>query len=85
MCTDGCVWEGAVEKREIFKDPITDDGTKKSLKGLISVQMNVLGELIAVDQQTWEQERTGYLQTVYLDGKIVKEYTLEEIRKRIKS
>ncbi len=72
------------EAREIFKDPITDDGTKKSLKGLISVHMNVKGELIAQDQQTWEQEKTGYLQTVYLDGKIVKEYTLEEIRKRIK-
>lgn len=73
------------EPREIFKDPITDDGTKKSLKGLISVQINTLGELIALDQQTWEQEATGYLETVYLDGKIVKEYTLNEIRKRIQS
>lgn len=72
------------ESREIWKDPITDDGTKKSLKGLISVQTNILGDLIAKDQQTWEQEATGLLQTVYLDGKITKEYTLEEIRKRIK-
>jgi nicotinamide phosphoribosyltransferase len=73
-----------IEPREIFKDPITDDGTKKSLKGLISIQMSVEGQLIAKDQQTWVQEATGYLQTVYLDGKTTKEYTLEEIRKRIK-
>lgn len=70
--------------REIWKDPITDDGTKKSLKGLISVQMGVTGELIAKDQQTWEQEATGWLETVYLDGKLIKEYTLDEIRSRIK-
>ncbi len=71
--------------REIFKDPITDDGTKKSLKGLIRVVPNVLGELIAEDQQTWEGEATGWLETVYLDGKIVKENTLDEIRARIKA
>ncbi len=82
-CVGGGYWS-TPKPREIFKDPITDDGTKKSLKGLISVQMNVLGELVAKDQQTWEQEKTGWLQTVYLDGKITKEYTLEEIRSRIK-
>jgi len=84
MCTDGCVRAQPVG-REIWKDPITDDGTKKSLKGLIRVERNVLGDLVAFDQQTWEQEGKGMLETVYLDGKIVKEYSLEEIRKHIKS
>lgn len=72
------------EGREIFKDPITDDGTKKSAKGLLSVHYSTDGYILR-DQCTWEEEQTGALETVFLDGKIVKEYTLEEIRNRIKS
>lgn len=76
--------------REIFKDPITDDGTKKSLKGLISVHKNetkkgtVNEGLIAIDQCTWDEEGTGLLETVFYDGKLIREYTLEDIRSRIK-
>ena len=79
--------------REIFKDPITDDGTKKSAKGLICVKEvlrpNELGKLQhagyeMIDQCTPEQEEQSELLTVFLDGKLVKEYTLEEIRERIK-
>lgn len=43
------------EGREIFKDPKTDDGTKKSLKGLICVQSDG-DRYIAEDQVTKEQE-----------------------------
>lgn len=79
--------------REIFKDPITDDGTKKSAKGLLCVKEvlrpDELGKLQhagyqVIDQCTPEQEEQGELLTVFLDGKLVKEYTLEEIRERIK-
>ena len=80
--------------REIFKDPITDDGTKKSAKGLLCVKeimtADGLGKLHhsgyqMIDQCTPEQEEGGALLTVFLDGKLVKEYTLDEIRQRIKS
>jgi len=82
-----------IEGREIFKDPITDDGTKKSAKGLLCVKeimtADGLGKLHhssyqMIDQCTPEQEEEGALLTVFLDGKLVKEYTLEEIRERIK-
>lgn len=74
-----------VEAREIFKDPITDDGTKKSKKGLLQVAKNpVTDELICLDQQTWQQEQQGYLETVFKDGKLVRTTTLEEIRNRLK-
>lgn len=85
VCCGHPVPEQCLEPREIWKDPITDDGTKKSLKGLIRVERNVLGDLVAFDQQTWAQEETGMLETVYLDGKIIKSHTLAEIRQRIKS
>src|SRR5690606_35828931 len=48
----------------IYKEPVTDDGTKKSLKGLIQVTEN----LEVIEECTWEQETQGILQTIYLDG-----------------
>lgn len=74
--------------REIFKNPITDDGTKKSKKGLLSVKRYPKvggGESIIVkDQQSWEQESGGLLTTVFKNSKLVRETTLDEIRNRIK-
>jgi hypothetical protein len=64
---------------DIFKDPITDDGTKKSLKGLIMVDEN--HEVHT--QCSWEEEETGILHTIYEDGKFYNENTLTQIRGKI--
>lgn len=79
-----------IEHREIFKDPITDDGTKRSKKGLLRVEKDVNGgsttpHLIVLDQQSWDKEKQGFLTTVFKDGKLTRETTLEEIRNRINS
>lgn len=76
------VTEKVVEAREIFKDPITDDGTKKSKKGLLKVVQHE--RLEVVDQQTWDGEAASLLTTVFKDSKLVRETTLEEIRERIR-
>lgn len=68
------------EGRNISKNPVTDDGTKKSATGLLSVHKYDDGYRL-LEQQSWESESTGELKTVFIDGKIVKEYTLSEIRK----
>jgi nicotinamide phosphoribosyltransferase len=68
----------------IYKDPITDDGTKKSLKGLLCVKEDENGELVCLTEQTWEQEDQGLLQTIYEDGKFYNQTTLEEVRNRLK-
>lgn len=68
----------------IFKDPITDDGTKKSAKGLVRVDL-VNGEYVLTDQCTPEQEAGGCLETIFENGKMVKLTTLREIRDRVKS
>lgn len=70
------------EGREIFKDPKTDDGTKKSLKGLICVQSDG-NKYIAEVQVTKEQEDKSCLQTVFEDGKLVKEWSLSQIRANV--
>jgi len=73
------------EGREIFKDPVTDDGTKKSAKGLLSVghDPSKNNEYVLFDQQDWNTEDTGYLQTIFEDGKFENETTLTEIRERL--
>lgn len=73
-----------IQGREIFKDPITDDGTKKSAKGLLMVSDADEGRIKLFDQVPWGLEQKGLLQTVFLDGKLTKTYTLDEIRKNIK-
>lgn len=70
------------EGREIFKNPITDDGTKKSATGLLHVTKEV-GTFFLADKVTWEVEQTGELQTVFKDGKLTKDLTLSEIRETL--
>lgn len=71
------------ELKEIFKHPKTDDGTKNSLKGLIAVYKGLDGKYTATDQVSIEEEKEGCLETVFEDGILKKEYSLEEIRQRI--
>jgi nicotinamide phosphoribosyltransferase len=72
------------EARNIYKDPKTDDGTKKSAKGLLAVH-DVNGVLTLKDQCTWEEEKQGVLQIVFENGKLVNEQSLKEIRARLNS
>jgi nicotinamide phosphoribosyltransferase len=65
---------------EIFKDPITDDGTKKSLKGLLGVFYDDFNVLKAYDQLDYLSEKRGELKTIFKDGEFVKTTTLSEIR-----
>ena len=86
-CNCGDTYYQCIEAREIFKDPITDDGTKRSKKGLLSVHhyaSDVEDRIYVSDQQTWEQEGQGLLKTVFKDGKLIKTTTLEEIRNKLK-
>lgn len=63
---------------ELYKDPITDPG-KKSHKGLMTLQ-KIDGKYVTIDQQT--SDVGGELVQVFKNGKVTKEYTLDEIRKR---
>lgn len=67
---------------EIFKDPKTDDGLKKSAKGLIAVYENEDGFTMK-DQATWDEVRNCSFVNVFKDGVLTKEWTLAEIRERV--
>ena len=70
------------QRREIFKDPITDDGVKKSAKGLVRVDL-VDGEYVLVDQLGESEENEGELRVIYEDGRFENQTTLQEIRDQI--
>jgi nicotinamide phosphoribosyltransferase len=72
------------EGRAIFKDPITDDGTKKSAKGLMKIDL-VDGVYHLTDNVSWDEEKQGELKEVFRDGKLLIDQTLTEIRARVKS
>jgi nicotinamide phosphoribosyltransferase len=68
---------------EIEKDPKTGDGIKKSAKGLLQITEDSEGIYSFKDQCTKEEEQSGVLTTVFKDGKLVKELTLNEIRSNL--
>lgn len=70
--------------RKIFKDPVTDDGMKKSATGLLYVGKSDDGEIKLFDSVTWETEATGQLKTLYKDGMFGMLTTLNEIRNKLK-
>lgn len=70
------------ELKEIFKQPKTDDGTKNSLKGLIAIYEEN-GTYVAKDCVSEAEEMEGALEPVFVNGSLVKDYSLSEIRERI--
>jgi nicotinamide phosphoribosyltransferase len=66
----------------IFKQPKTDSGMKNSARGYLRVN-GENGSYALEENVAWEREG-GALSTVFVNGKLTKEQTLEEIRARVK-
>lgn len=73
------------QARVIFKDPKTDDGAKRSARGLLCVKHDDEGNIMLKDNCSWEEANTGLLQPVFRDGRLLTECTLAEIRERLKA
>ena len=75
------------EEVQLYKDPITDDGTKKSQKGMVAVIRGEDGKLTYIDHldstTIHEYDNENLLQPVFKDGKLLNETSLTEIRERI--
>lgn len=70
------------EGRDIFKDPKTDDGQKRSAAGLLRVEETEDGFQL-FDRQTLDQEKGGAFKTVFENGKLTSETTFDDIRARL--
>jgi nicotinamide phosphoribosyltransferase len=71
------------EGREIFKDPITDDGTKKSATGLLHVTKHSENGYMLVDKVSWATEANGELTPLYANGNFIDTTTLTVIRAKL--
>lgn len=70
---------------EIYKDPKTDDGTKRSARGLLSVGIDLeTGVLVLKDRCDEIEEAKGMLRTVFKDGKLLVDESLSQIRERLR-
>lgn len=78
-----CVVAG--EDREIFKDPATGDGSKKSATGLTAVFKDDKGKYYLKDKATWDDILNCEFKPLFENGQLQSHYTLEEIRARIKT
>lgn len=70
------------EEKPIFKNPVTDNGTKRSLRGRIAVFKDNDGRPYAVDNLADRNISThdDLLTTVWKDGRFVREYGFDEVR-----
>lgn len=69
--------------KPIFKSPKTDNGMKKSLKGLLSV-VKENGKYKVYDNVSPEEEYQSCLETVFENGKIVRDWSLNEVRENVR-
>lgn len=79
---------GVVNGKELmlYKDPITDDGTKKSQKGMVAVYEKD-GNLTYKDNLNKAQKasfKNDLLKPLFEDGKLLREISLSEIREKLK-
>jgi nicotinamide phosphoribosyltransferase len=81
MKATACSVEG--ELREIFKDPKTDDGTKKSARGLLAVFRDAEDKLFLKQQASWHDVTHCEFRKVFSNGYSMNLPTLAEIRDRV--
>lgn len=83
---------GVVNGKELllYKDPITDDGTKKSQKGRVVVLRDENGDLTYIDnlyKSEWEKRVNNgedELRTVFKDGKVMNTQSFDMVRATLK-
>lgn len=72
------------ERVNIFKDPKTDNGLKKSATGRLSVRYKADGSIYLTDKATPEEEAVSLIQPVWENGKFLKTYSYAEVRANLK-
>jgi nicotinamide phosphoribosyltransferase len=84
----GTGYERIKKSYNIYKDPITDDGQKRSLKGMLQVYQvegsHGKSDYLVKQECSQEEESQGLLKTIYENGKFFNQTTLTKIRSYLK-
>lgn len=77
------------KEKQIFKDPKTGNGMKKSQKGIVVVYKSMSGEIVYSDQHSLDDREQAkdydLLEDVFVDGELKRDQSLSEIRKDLLS
>lgn len=68
---------------DILKDPITDDGSKKSATGRLAVRRMMNGEPYLIQNATPEQEANQELELVYENGAMLRHQSFADVRETL--
>lgn len=68
------------EGRDIQKDPVTDDGTKKSATGRLAVRRSPDGLPYLIEHANADEEANQELQLVYENGNLLRQLSFAEVR-----
>lgn len=74
------------EERFLFKNPITDNGVKKSQRGKVAVMKDSEGNLSYIDglnEVQYNNTRNNLFKTVFEDGELLVDESLSNIRERV--
>lgn len=69
------------EGRNVFKDPITAGGSKRSATGRLAVTRDADGELMLIEKATPEEEENSLLQPVWANGGFIRRQSFADVRK----
>lgn len=71
-------------RRNIQKNPKTDNGLKKSATGRLAVLSQMDGQLYLVEKATPEQEAQSLLEPVWRDGEFIRTQSFNDVRETLK-
>jgi nicotinamide phosphoribosyltransferase len=70
---------------ELFKDPITDKGFKKSARGLLAVFKGSNNDYYLKERCTWDEYENSELKLIYKNGEFLSRTNLTKIRGIVKN
>jgi nicotinamide phosphoribosyltransferase len=68
---------------DLYKDPVTDDGGKRSAVGRLSVTPDESGELRLVERATPTDEERSLLEPIWRDGTFLRTWNFSDVRRRL--
>lgn len=71
------------EPYDLFKDPVTDSGTKRSARGRVAVGRDERGNLVLINGADLDADKDSLLKPVWENGEFVRRTTFKEIIERL--
>lgn len=72
------------EGRDLYKDPVTDDGTKRSAAGRLAVVPDATGLPALIERASASDEDRSMLRPVWRDGRFLRTWNFADVRDNLR-